>query len=338
MTTVLTALDSKKVPTTGASYQDSTFTLDSIPSLDGKIAIVTGGNTGIGYETVKHLALKGAKVFLAARSKERAEAAIAKLKTEAQSLGKSVDIEFVQVDLSDLKQTKEAALGLASKLTHIDILVNNAGIMDVVDPKAYKFSKDGYESMFATNHLGHFQFTKYLLPVILKTPNSPRIVLLSSFAQWRAPVTGIDFESVKQKKEGFVPLILYGQSKLANILFATEINARHGNHLTINSVHPGIVASELIRPVPYSFVWFLTKALPASVLGNLLFKATPLTTEKGAYSSLYAAASKEIDEKGIKGKYIIPFGVVSDDHHPLAFDRDLAKKLWDFSEDAVSKY
>ncbi|KAI9328635.1 hypothetical protein BDR26DRAFT_795327, partial [Obelidium mucronatum] len=97
--------------------------------LDGKVAIVTGGNTGIGYETVKHLALKGAKVFLAARSKERAEAAIVKLKADAQTLGKAVDIEFVQLDLSDLKQTKEAALGLSSKLTQIDILVNNAGIM-----------------------------------------------------------------------------------------------------------------------------------------------------------------------------------------------------------------
>ncbi|KAI9328636.1 hypothetical protein BDR26DRAFT_45001 [Obelidium mucronatum] len=192
--------------------------------------------------------------------------------------------------------------------------------------------------MFATNHLGHFQFTKYLLPVILKTPNNPRIVLLSSFAQWRAPATGIDFESIKQKKDGFTAMILYGQSKLANILFATEINARYGDHLTINSVHPGIVASELIRPAPYSFAWFLIKTLPSSVLGNLLFKSTPLTTEKGAYASLYAATSKEIDEKGIKGKYIIPFGVVSDDHHPLAFDLDLAKKLWDFSEEAVTQY
>ncbi|KAJ3021176.1 UNVERIFIED_CONTAM: hypothetical protein HDU68_009776 [Siphonaria sp. JEL0065] len=338
MAQVVKAADLKKGSPTGpANYLDSTFTLESIPALDGKVAIVTGGNSGIGYETVKQLAWKGAKVLLAARSKERAEAAIAKLKGESQSLGKTLDIDFVHVDLSDLKQTKEAALDLAGRLTHIDILINNAGVMDVADPKAYNFSKDGYENTFAINHLGHFQFTKYLLPVILKTPN-PRIVVLSSYGQWLAPATGIDFESLKQKKEGFNPWILYGQSKLANIVFATELNERHGSHVTINSVHPGLVYTELLRPAPYSFSWFVTKIVPRHILAKFIFKAVPMSTDKGAIASLYAATSKEIDEKGIKGRYIIPFGAVSDDHHPLAFDLDQAKKLWDFSEEAVSKY
>ncbi|KAJ3019446.1 UNVERIFIED_CONTAM: hypothetical protein HDU68_010659 [Siphonaria sp. JEL0065] len=333
---VVTPSDNKK-RSTATDYFPSTFSLQTIPPLNGQVAIVTGGNTGIGYQTCKHLALNGAKVYMACRSKERALTAIDQLKAEADKLGKVVDVEFVYLDLSDLKQAKEAGVELAKRVKRVDVLVNNAGIMDIVSTVPFKLSKDGFESMFATNHLGHFQFTKQLLPVILKTTNNPRIVILASYANWRAPNCGIDFDSVTTQKDNVSPMHYYGQSKLANILYATELNARHGNVITINSVHPGVVDSELIRPDKFSFMWFLTQIIPKRVLLKLMI-GNVLTSEQGAYASLFAATSKDVDTQKIKGKYLIPYGVVSDDHHPMAMDRVLAKKLWDFSEEACSKF
>ncbi|KAJ3025953.1 UNVERIFIED_CONTAM: hypothetical protein HDU68_006425 [Siphonaria sp. JEL0065] len=312
---VVTPLDNKK-HSTATDYFPSTFSLNTIPPLDGQIAVVTGGNTGIGYQTCKYLALNGSKVFMACRSKERALAAIDQLKVEADQLGKVVDVEFVYLYLSDLKQAKEAGVELAKRVKQVDVLVNNAGIMDIVSTVPFKLSKDGFESMFATNHLGHYQFTKQLLPVILKTPNNPRIVILASSANWRSPNCGIDFESFKAHKDNFSPMHYYGQSKLANILFATELNARYGDAIAVNSVHPGVVDSELIRPDKFSFMW----------------------CSQGAYASLFAATSKDVDTQKIKGRYLIPFRVVSDDYHPMAMDRILAKKLWDFSEEVCSKF
>ncbi|TPX45899.1 hypothetical protein CcCBS67573_g10344, partial [Chytriomyces confervae] len=221
-------------PFTGATYHPSTFSLDKIPSLSGKTALVTGGNTGIGYHTCKHLALNGAKVLMACRDKERANNAIARIQNEAVAAGKTVDIEFVHLDLADLAQVKQAAVGVSQRIAKLDILVNNAGIMDVLSDKPFKLTKDLFESMFAVNHLGHFMLTKHLMPSILMSSN-PRVVILSSYAQWRAPLCGIDFSSLTNFNESYAGTHYYGQSKLANLLFSNELAARYPHKLLVNA-------------------------------------------------------------------------------------------------------
>ncbi|KAI9335708.1 hypothetical protein BDR26DRAFT_822388 [Obelidium mucronatum] len=327
------ALDFRKGPSATTTYLPSPFSLTSIPSLKGKTAIVTGGNTGIGYQIVKNLALNGAKVFLAARSKERADKAISQLEKEAKKANRSISVEFVRVDLADLKQTKEAAIKLAQRIDRIDILVNNAGVMDILAKDSFSLSKDGWENMFATNHLGHFMFTKQLLPVLLHSPGIPRIIVLSSSATWRAPLCGIDFDSLKEKRCDFVPFHYYGQSKLANLLFSNRLHELHGSQIIVNAVHPGAVASDLLRPPRFSILWLLTSWIPKSFF-TLLSMGKLLSVEKGAYSALFAATTTQTD---IRGKYIIPFGAVSKDYHPKGSDTALAKQLWDLSEAACEE-
>ncbi|KAJ3081728.1 hypothetical protein HDU99_004834 [Rhizoclosmatium hyalinum] len=322
---------------TDAIYHPSSFSLTNIPSLEGKVAVVTGGNTGIGFHTVKHLALNGAKVFMAARSQEKAESAIATIKQEASALGKTVQIEFLKLDLADLAQVKKAGKNLAENAPVIDIVVCNAGITIVLGGnKAVTNTKNGLESHFATNHLGHYMFIQLLLPGLLKMTNKPRIVMLSSSANWLAPTIGIDFDSILTGKPEAYGGQYYGQSKLANILFATELNTRFGSQLIVNTLHPGVVDTDLIKFDKYSFTWFLTRIVSFKTLLGLALGEV-LSPEKGAYCSLYAATSEEIVEKGIQGKYLKPFGVVSDDHHPLAMDHKLSAKLWEFSEDICYK-
>ncbi|ORY45152.1 hypothetical protein BCR33DRAFT_194186 [Rhizoclosmatium globosum] len=111
---------------------------------------------------------------------------------------------------------------------------------------------DGYETHFATNHLGHFQFVKEILPVLLKAQEKPRVVVVSSSATWNAPTCGIDFKSVVQKQPGFRTTNYYGQSKLANSLFAVGLNTRYGDQLIVNAVHPGVVDTDLFQITPYS--------------------------------------------------------------------------------------
>ncbi|KAJ3065602.1 hypothetical protein HDU98_011056 [Podochytrium sp. JEL0797] len=304
---------------------ESSFRLDAIPSLAGKVAVVTGGNAGIGFETCRHLAKNGATVFMASRSEERASHAINKIKQEFPS----ATLSFLLLDLQDLSQVREAATALLSKTKTIDILVNNAGITTVGQP--FALSKDGYELTFATNHLGHFLFTTLILPAVLASKNHPRIVNVSSWSIHDAPKEGIDFESLTADK-GIASMILYGQSKLANVLFSTELNRRYGDKLIVNSLHPGVVSTEIFAKMPaYSFIWF------ASFLVVPILRLLALSPEKGAMASLYAATSPEIEEKKIKAEFIVPLGVVSTKHtQQLGSDAELAKKLWEWSEKAVA--
>ena len=208
------------------------FTTDSIPDLDGKTFIVTGGNSGIGFKTVLHLALNGAHVYLAARSEKRAQEALDKLKVEAPT----AKITFLKLDLQDLKQVKQAAQEFLDKESVLDCLINNAGIM----ASPFELSKDGIELQFATNHLGHFLFTTHLIPA-LERSKSPRIVNVSSVAHKFAPWNGIEFEHINDPDyySYFGNWYRYGQSKLANLLFTTELTRRYPNIIS-NAVHPGI--------------------------------------------------------------------------------------------------
>ena len=183
------------------------FTAECIPDQKGKIAIVTGGNAGIGYETVLHLAKKNAKVYMASRSAAKAEKAIAQIKQQEPL----ANVEFLALDLQDLSSVKKAAAEFSLKETQLDLLINNAGIANV----PFALSKDGIESQFATNHLGHFYFTQLLIPLLLKSDRVPRIVNVSSVAHTFTDKRGIlDLNDTNDAKS-LSSLGRYAQSKVS---------------------------------------------------------------------------------------------------------------------------
>ncbi|KAI8916401.1 hypothetical protein EDD86DRAFT_185437 [Gorgonomyces haynaldii] len=299
-----------------------------IPDLSGKTAIVTGGNTGIGYETCLALLNKNAKVYMASRSRQRATDAIERLE---KATGKKC--EFLELDLQDLKQVKGAAESFLKKKEKVDILVNNAGIMAC----PFALTKDGIETQFGTNHVGHFLFTTTLIPAILKA-DKPRIVNLSSYGHNFATKNGIEFENINNEKV-MSNWERYGQSKLANILFTRGLNKRYGDKIYANAVHPaGGVNTELDRGIidslggEKSWTYFFVQPFLSAFKYGLM-----LTPAQGALASLYAATCPEIEKEGYKGRYIIPFGVVSEKTSVQATDDALADKLWTFSENLVKE-
>ncbi|KAJ3122128.1 hypothetical protein HK098_003107 [Nowakowskiella sp. JEL0407] len=305
-----------------------TFSVSDIPDLSGKVAIVTGGNTGLGFATVTELARKNAKVYLAARTPERAHEAISKIKESIPN----ANIEFLELNLADLKQVKAAAEKYIASGEKIDILVNNAGIMAC----PFELTKDGYESQFATNHLGHFLFTTTLLPVIEKSAPS-RIVNLSSMGHQFCPRGGILFDSINDEK-AMGTWQRYGQSKLANILFTKSLAEKLADkQVHVNAVHPGGVNTELARGVEASmdqnpsFFNSIIRFVKPLIMSTLL---TPL---QGALTQLYCATSEEIVTKNYRGQYFVPFAKLSKPTVPEAESKELRDKLWEFSEKIVQE-
>ncbi|CAG8606903.1 5154_t:CDS:2 [Dentiscutata erythropus] len=296
------------------------FSFDKIPDLSGKVAIVTGANTGIGLVTARELARKNAHVFVASRSKDKGESAVGLIKEETNKDA----VEFLQLDLQSLNSVKVAAETFLTRNLPLHILVNNAGIM------ATPFAKtvDGIQDQFGVNHIGHFVFTLLLLPTI-KASAPSRIVNVSSHAHERAPPAGIEFEKLNDP-EAHTSFQRYNQSKIANILFTLELNKRlSGTNVYCNSLHPGVIKTELTRGVVTDWGYWIKPIL--SVV-SLFF----LTPDDGALTQLYCATSPEIEEKNLRGKYFVPFGEVGE---PItqAKDEELAKKLWDFSENFVKE-
>ncbi len=295
------------------------FSVEKIPDQTGKLFLVTGGNTGIGYETCLALCQKGATVYLAARSEQRASEAIEKIKKEVSE----AKIHWLRLDLADLKQIKGAAEEFKSKEQKLDVLINNAGIMAC----PFALTKDGIETQLGTNHVGHYLLTRELLPTLLKSEN-PRIVNLSSIAHRQHPKLGIDFDNINNEK-AMDNWTRYGQSKLANLLFSAGLNKRYGDKITVNSVHPGFVRTELMRGVKES-------SSIMGFFGNLLSAAVALTPAKGALTTLYCATSPDIVEQQIKNKYFVPLAQ-QDTPLPISKDETLADKLWEFTEKLVNE-
>ncbi|QRV85244.1 short chain dehydrogenase [Ceratobasidium sp. AG-Ba] len=298
------------------------FTVDQIPDLTGQVTIVTGGNTGIGKETCKALLEKNAKVYLAARSKPRADDAIEWLKNETN--GK--EAVFLELDLGSFASIRKAAEEFKSKEQNLHVLFNNAG---VCYPPIEQKTADGYDLCFGTNQLGHFYFTRLLLPTLLDTAQSvghARVVHTASGAVQSAPKGGIVWETLgkdqasfeARKRLGRFPL--YAQSKLANVLFSNELARRYKDQGIISiAVDPGIINTEVARHVNLPD-WFKN-----FVMGLLFHPAS-----KGALSQLYAGTSP--DTTDLNGKWIIPWAAFGE-HHPLARDEKLAEKLWMWCEE-----
>ncbi|TFK69854.1 NAD(P)-binding protein [Pluteus cervinus] len=303
----------------------------NMPVLPGKVAIVTGGNTGIGKETVRQLARRGAKVYMASRTESRANAAIEEITAKHPEIAeKGGSIVFLELNLCDLKACQAAAQEFLRKEERLDILVNNAGIMAT----PFELTQDGFEVQFQTNHLGHFAFTLPLLPTIIETAkdpsNSVRIVQVSSYGHDIFSSNDIKFDSIESVNRDLgSPLKRYGQSKLANILFSTELSRRLAEHrIWCSAIHPGAVQSELTRGTVQSYPW--TKPF-IPLISYFLF-----TPYKGALTALYAATAEEIEKEDLRGQYFVPLAKHTQPSKQ-AQNEQLAKELWEFSERVITE-
>jgi NAD(P)-dependent dehydrogenase (short-subunit alcohol dehydrogenase family) len=283
--------------------------------LTGKTIIVTGANSGIGLEAAKILANQGAHVIMAVRNEQKGEEAVASIK----SVNKNAVIEVMKLDLADLSSVRSFVAQFNEKFSNLDILINNAGIMN----PPYGQTKDGFELQFGSNHLGHFALTGLLLPLLKKTPAS-RVVTLSSIAHRGA---SIYFDNLDGSK-GYKPMNFYKQSKLANLLFAKELDKRfkqHGISTMSVACHPGITATNLFKLGKKDSPQFLQKLL------KWLFQSV----EMGVLPTIYAAT--EVSLSG--GEYIGPDGRGNRTGNPAletpaasVYNRETMEKLWDVSE------
>lgn len=262
----------------------SDFNIVGIPSQKGRIAVVTGANTGLGFETTRGLARTRMKVIMACRNIEKGEAAKQSIISELPA----ADLQVMTIDLSRLTSVREFAATFRSRYDRLDLLINNAGIM--VPP--YAKTEDGFESQIGVNYFAHFLLTGLLFRTISGTPGA-RIVALASNAHRNAQ---INFDDLNWEK-GYSRMKAYGQSKLACLIFAFELQRRiqkAGLKTLSVAAHPGVSITELVRNIP---AWLMFIGRPVTSL----FTHSP---EKGALPALYAALSEDI--KG--GEYIGPQG------------------------------
>ncbi|HTJ14347.1 MAG TPA: SDR family NAD(P)-dependent oxidoreductase [Dinghuibacter sp.] len=280
--------------------------------LTGKVALVTGGNSGIGLETVKALASQGAGVVVGARD-----------------AGKAADLPsnttFIPLDLADPDSVDAFAGRFLAEHDRLDLLFNNAGLFRV--PSLQK-DKRGYELQFGVNHLGHFQLTGLLWPA-LKNAGGARVIALSSIGHRRM---GVQLDDVNFEKHPYDPMMAYGQSKTANVLFAVELD-RLGKQYGVRafSVHPGGVMTDIFR-------YMTEQELGDWKRGVSAFK----TPEQGAATSVWCALSDELNDVGgvyCEDCHVAP--VVPPDAGPgpgvrsFAVDPATATALWRFSEAAI---
>nr|GAT49936.1 short-chain dehydrogenase/reductase family protein [Mycena chlorophos] len=251
-----------------------------MPDLTGKVAIVTGSNSGIGYHVALRLLRKKARVYVAVRDSEKTRRALTRL--EDATFG---DIRFLELDLNDLVSVKRAAERFLSKEQRLDILVNNGGIMH---PPAAQLTVQSLDASFGTNVASHYLFTKLLLPALSAShaaTNTPsRVIFCASSTHTRAP--GVQFDSLKggPKRDAwvavqwsfFVGWILYAQSKLIGIILTNHLAKTHSDVLVATSVHPGSINSELKRNFSFAFqlLWHLALYGPARGALPLLWAAT----------------------------------------------------------------
>ena len=234
--------------------------------LSGRIALITGANTGIGLVTARELATQGAHVFIACRSAERAQPALELIR----AAGGNTPVELLALDLGDFASVRQCADTFLARGLPLHLLVNNAGLAG-----SRGLTRSGFELAFGVNHMGHFLLTQLLLERI-RSSAPARIVTVASRAHYRAP--GLDWEALRKPTASRLAVAEYSVSKLANVLFSAELGRRlAGSGVTTYALHPGVVASDVWRAVP----WPLRALLKLGMIG----------TEEGAATTLYCATS-----------------------------------------------
>uniref|UniRef100_A0A7S3GFH5 Uncharacterized protein n=1 Tax=Palpitomonas bilix TaxID=652834 RepID=A0A7S3GFH5_9EUKA len=285
--------------------------------LTGKVIIVTGANTGIGKETARVLAKAGAEVVMGCRNEERAEGAIKDITAEIPS----AKVTNIRLDLGDLKSVKAFADEFLSKYERLDILINNAGVMSC--PKMV--TKDGFDMQFGTNHLGHFYLTQLLRDMLVKSAPSRVVVLSSEAHAMLAAKFGMNFDDLQNEK-GYTPWNAYGRSKLANLLFARELDRQmkeQGAKVTVNALHPGVIKTDLIRHLNPLMRFGFKMAVAFSG------KNVP----QGAATTVYAAVAEELEGNG--GNYLDNCRIGKSSK--AGRNMDAAKRLWEMSEKIIAE-
>ncbi len=284
----------------------------SVADMTGSTVVITGGNSGIGKETAVALARAGATVVITARDAAKARAAVADIRSRSGNDA----VDEVVFDLGDLASVESGANELLERCNRIDVLVNNAGLV-LTDRQE---TKDNLEATFAINHLGPFRLTQLLMDRIVAS-SPARIVTVSSTAH-RSARNGMNFDDL-QSIAHYSGMQAYGQSKLANILFTTELARRlAGTGVTANALHPGTVATGYGRDGD-------TRGVLA--FGLVIIKPFILSPEKGARTSVYLASSPEVST--VTGGYFVK----CKQRRPskAAQDTAAARRLWDVSEELV---
>jgi len=295
--------------------------------LTGKVAVVTGGYSGIGLETTRALAAAGAKVYVPVRNFDKAAETLATIKRG--------EVIPLSMDLGDFASIRRFVAEMLEDETQIDLLINNAGIMACPEARL----EGGWESQFGVNHLGHFLLTKGLLPALLAA-DAPRVVCLSSIAHRRG---GVNFDDINFEKTPYEKWTAYAQAKTANALFALGLDMKYAEQgLRAFSVHPGGIMTPLQRHLDNEemiALGWLDESGNLSELAASLFKSTT----QGCTTTLWAATSEQLDGKG--GLYCEDCDVadLADENTPRYFgvaqwavDPALAKELWELSERATA--
>jgi NAD(P)-dependent dehydrogenase (short-subunit alcohol dehydrogenase family) len=287
------------------------WNLDNVPDQTGRVAVVTGANTGIGFETAAALAANNAKVVMACRNRRKAEDAMARIRQRTPH----ADLEFIELDLASLASVEAFAESYRAGHDRLDLLINNAGVM--VPP--FGRTEDGFELQFGCNHLGHFALTGHLMD-LLDTTEGARVVTVSSMAHRYG---AMDFDNLNAEK-GYDKMPAYGQSKLANLLFTFELQRRleaAGSSVIATAAHPGWTGTDLQRHS--SMIGFL----------NHFFAQSP---PKGALPTLRAA----VDPEARGGDYFGPKGFYEMRGYPVkvgttaaATNEIDADRLWRVSEE-----
>ena len=293
------------------------WTTTDIPNQSGRIAVITGANTGLGFETALALASHGAHVVIAVRNLEKGRDAVRRIAAERPT---APPVALQELDLCSLASVHNAAEQLRADYDHIDLLINNAGVM--FPPKST--TRDGFELQFGTNHLGHFALTGLLLDQLLPVPGS-RIVTVSSLAH--RLLADIHFDDL-QSERSYNRVAAYAQSKLANLLFTYELQRRlapHGTTIAL-AAHPGVSNTELPRYLP-------GVVRPAYSLIAPLIAQDPAA---GALPTLRAAT----DPSAIGGQYYGPDGFREGRGYPKvvtstakSHNAELQRRLWTVSEE-----
>ncbi|TBU22526.1 NAD(P)-binding protein [Dichomitus squalens] len=297
----------------------SKFTVDQIPDLAGRVAIVTGGNVGLGYETIKALLQHDAKVYLAARSEEKAKAAISSLKKET---GK--EAIFLKLDLASLAAVKEAVDVYLSKENELHILFNNAAVMW---PPMDELSKDGYDLQWGTNVVGHWYLTELLIPALSAgAKTSPdhhaRVITTASSGAY---LDTLHFDTFKDgpARRKMSTEALYYQTKHANVVVARQVAKRYAAQGIISiSVNPGNLKTELQRYIP---------AMQRKIMGYTLL----YPSSYGALTQLYAGTMP--DALNYNGEFMIPWARLGKCRRE-AYDDEIGDRLWKWLQDEVEAH
>jgi NAD(P)-dependent dehydrogenase (short-subunit alcohol dehydrogenase family) len=282
-----------------------------VSELNGKVAIVTGGNSGIGKEAAIGIARAGAHVVIAARNPTKAAAARAEIETRADARGR---VETIPIDLASFASVREFATAFTEKHDRLDVLLNNAGLV----LRKRVETVDGHESQFQINHLGHFLLTNLLYGHLARSAPA-RVINVSSYAHTQAR-KGLDFDDLDWQNRRYRGFAVYSATKLMNVLFTRELARRNDPAvLTANVLHPGFVASNFAKEGDLGFLG--NYAMP-------LLRPFAISQENGALTSIYLSTSPDVE--GITGQYFIKGKATNPSAHAL--DEEAAVRLWEISE------